>query len=192
MKVRHLMLLLALVSFAGYPKLADAKVNLAAYGIGPYRIGPAVSLGSSLSSSSVSLGKKKAFSYGDIYLEPDDGLFFSLEEMVDDINGYEVLSEYLPDGIEVTWTGRKFKVPKAGRVKYSKKEGDFVATSDDNPCGLTISISKKGKVSGSFKVYVAKSGTKVKSYTAKISGYLGGDLSVSMKKAGVYTAASLE
>ena len=190
MKVRHLMLLLALVSFVGYPRLADAKVNLAAYGISSYRIGSSVSLGSS--SSSASLGKKKAFSYGDIYLEPDDGLFFSLEEMVDEIDGYEVLSEYLPDGIEVTWTGRKFKVPKAGRVKYSKKEGDFVATSDDNPCGLTISISKKGKVTGSFKVYVAKSGTKVKSYTAKISGYLGGDLSVSMKKAGVYTAASLE
>ena len=164
MKVRHLMLLLAVAScVVTCPKTSAAKVNYGAYVLSSsWASSLSASLASkasAVSSSVGSLGKKKAFSYGDIYLEPDDGLMFSLEEMVDDIDGYEVMSEYLPDGIEVTWTGRKFKVPKAGRVKYSKKEGDFIATSDDNPCGLSISISKKGKVTGSFKVYVAKSGT---------------------------------
>ena len=115
-----------------------------------------------------------------------------MEELPDEIDGYEVMGEYAPDGIEVTWTGKRFKVPAAGIVKYSKKEGDFVATKDDNPCGFKITISKKGKVSGSFKIYVAKSEKTLKAYTAKFSGYLGGDISVSIKKAGFYTSATLE
>ena len=133
--------------------------------------------------------KSKPFIYGDIELEPEDSLFFSLEDAPDTIGGYDVLGEYLPDGIEVEWTGKKFKTPKAGKVKYSKKEGDFVATKDENPCGFKISISKKGKVKGSFKVYVAKSEKKLKSYTAKISGYLGGELVVTIKKVGSYSAS---
>ena len=108
-------------------------------------------------------------------------------EMPDEIGGFEVLSEYLPDGIDVEWTGKKFKTPKAGRVKYSKKEEDFVATSDDNPSGFKVSINKKtGKVSGSFKVYVAKSEKKLKSYSAKVKGYVGGELTVTIKKVGVF------
>ena len=87
MKVKHLMLLLAIASIAGYPKSSDAKVNYGASWISALS-----SSSSSLSSLSSSLGKKKAFSYGDIYLEPDDGLIFSIEEMVDEIDGYEVLS----------------------------------------------------------------------------------------------------
>ena len=49
-------------------------------------------------------------------------LTFTLEDMAEDIGGYEVLSEFLPEGVEVTWTGKKFKMPKAGKVKYSKSE----------------------------------------------------------------------
>ena len=97
-----------------------------------------------------SKSKNKAFTYGDITLEPEESITFALSDMTDEINGYEVLSEYLPDGIEVTWTGKKFKAPKAGKVKYSKKDEDFVATQDENPCGFKLSVSKKGKVSGSF------------------------------------------
>lgn len=141
-----------------------------------------------------SKSKLKTLTVGDVVLEPEESLIFSLEDMEDTIGGYEVLGEYLPDGVEVEWTGKKFKLPKAGRVKYSKKEGDFVSTSDDNPAGLKLSINKKsGKVSGSFKVYVAKSEKKLKSYTAKVSGYLGSEsLSVTIKKQGVYTSATLD
>lgn len=185
MKIKNLILLLAIaaIPFAGY-----CKISVKGYGASGLIAGVSSKGGGSASA----LGKK-TFTYGDISLEPEDSLSFSLEDMEDSIDGYEVLSEYLPGGIEITWTGSRFKVPRAGKVKYSKKEGDFVTTNDDNPCGLTISITKKGKVSGSFKVYVAKSETKVKAYTAKFSGYLGSDgISVSIKKAGIYTAATLD
>lgn len=131
----------------------------------------------------------REFVYGDIVLEPEDSMFFSLEDMADEIGGYEVMGEYLPDGVEIMWTGKKFKLPKKGKVKYSKKEQDFVATSDENPAGLSISISKKkGTVKGSFKVYVAKSEKKLKAYTAKISGKLDGVLLVTIKKVGSWAA----
>ena len=147
--------------------------------------------GLSTSSSSSSAGSK-VFTYGDIVLEPEDSLSFAVEELPDEIGGNSVLGEYLPDGIEVVWTGRRFKVPAAGRVRYSKKDGDFVATKDDNPCGFKVSISKKGKVTGSFKVYAVKGEKTLKTYTAKVSGYLGGELAVSIKKADFYTVATLE
>lgn len=133
-------------------------------------------------------GKSTSIAIGDNVLEPDDSLTFSLDDMVDEINGYSVLSEYLPNGIDVTWTGKKFKAPKKGKVKYSKKEEDFVTTNDDNPCGFSVSVSKKtGKVKGSFKVYVQKSEKKLKSYKAKISGYVGSDLTITIKKVGTFT-----
>ena len=129
-----------------------------------------------------SKSKLKTLTFGDIVLEPEDSLIFALEDMEDSIDGYEVMGEYLPDGVEVEWTGKKFKTPKAGKVKYSKKEGDFVSTSDDNPAGLKISINKKtGKVSGSFKVYVAKSEKSLKTYKASFSGKLGESMSVYIK-----------
>lgn len=131
--------------------------------------------------------KSKTLTIGDIVLEPEDSLSFSLDEMADEIDGYPVLSEYLPDGVEVEWTGSKFKTPKGGSVKYSKKEEDFVTTSEDNPAGLKVSINKKsGRVKGSFKVYVQKSEKKVKSYKASISGSLGSDLVITVKKAGSF------
>ena len=133
--------------------------------------------------------KPKTFVIGDITLEPEDSMMFSTMDELETINGYEVLTEYLPMGVEVLWTGKKFKLPKAGKVKYSKKEGDFITTNDENPCGLKLSINKKtGKVKGSFKIYVAKSEKKLKSYTAKFSGYLGDELPVTIKKVGSFTA----
>lgn len=136
--------------------------------------------------------KNTAFVYGDIELQPEDTVMFSLDDGPEEIDGYEVMGEYLPSGIEVTWTGKKFKCPKKGSVKYSRKEEDFYTTNDENPCGFSVSVNKKtGRVSGSFKVYVQKSEKKVKSYTAKVSGYLGDELTVTIKKAGTF-AASLD
>ena len=107
--------------------------------------------------------KSKSITIGETVLEPEDTLSFSLEEMADEIGGYPVMSEYLPDGVEVEWTGKKFKTPKAGSVKYSKKEEDFITTSEDNPCGLKVSINKKtGKVT-------VKKGLKKGTYKVKVN-----------------------
>ena len=53
-------------------------------------------------------------------LEPDSSLTFTVDLDLDTIGGYEVLSEFSPDGVEVVWTGKKFTTPKAGSVKYKK------------------------------------------------------------------------
>ena len=110
--------------------------------------------------------------------------------MVDEISGYEVLSEFLPDGVALEWTGKKLKAPKAGKVKYSKKEEAFVDTRDsENPSGLSVKYNKKtGKISGTFKVYVAKSEKKLKSFKAKFSGKLGDSMGVIVKGKRVATA----
>ncbi len=112
------------------------------------------------------------------------------DDFPDEIGGYEVLTEFLPDGVGLEWTGKKLKAPKAGKVKYSKKEEGFVDKKDsDNPSGLSVKYNKKkGTVSGSFKVYVAKSEKKLKTYTAKFSGKLGGSMNVTIKKKVVTTA----
>ena len=130
----------------------------------------------------------------DIVLEPESSLTFTLAGDLEDLPfPYEVLA-FSPDGVDVEWTGKKFKTPKAGKVKYIKSDEDFGDSKDsDNPCGLKISINKKtGKVSGSFKVYTAKTEKKLKTYTAKVSGYVGSEsLTVTIKKIGAI-AASLE
>ena len=133
-------------------------------------------------SSSSSSSSGKVFTYGDLTLEAGDALFFSVDEMPESIDGQDVLTEFAPDGIAVEWTGKKFKVPKAGKIKYSKSEEGFYSTSDENPCALKIKITKAGKVSGSFSVYVAKSETKTKAYKAKFSGKIGGELKCTIKK----------
>ena len=123
--------------------------------------------------------------------DDDSGFAFSFEDdFPDEIGGHEVLTEFLPEGLELEWTGKKLKAPKAGKVKYSKKDGGFVDKKDsDNPSGLTVKYNKKrGTVSGSFKVYVAKSEKKLKTYTAKFSGKLGESMSVTVKKQTVATA----
>lgn len=130
-------------------------------------------------------------SSGSVSMEAGESLSFSLdEESLDEIDGYEVLSEFLPGGVALEWTGSKLKAPKSGKVKYSKKDGGFVDTKDsENPSGLSVRYNKNsGKVSGSFKIYVSKSDKKLKSYSAKFSGTLGGEMSVKVKGKQVATA----
>ena len=72
----------------------------------------------------------------------------------------------------------------------SDQEEAFVDTKDsENPSGLSVKYSKKtGKVSGSFKVYVAKSEKKLKTYKAKFSGKLGESMGVTVNGKSVATA----
>ena len=124
-------------------------------------------------------------------LGDEDTLSFSIDdEFPETIDGYEVLSEFLPDGVALEWNGKTLKAPKAGKVKYSKKDGGFVDSKDsENPSGLKAKYNKKrGTISGSFKVYVAKSEKKLKSYSAKYSGKIGGTIKITVKGKSVATA----
>lgn len=134
------------------------------------------------SSSSVNLSE----------LDEGDTLTFSLDDFPEEIDGYEVLSEFLPDGVMLEWDGKKLKAPKSGKVKYSKKDGGFVDSKEsDNPSGLSAKLNKKkGTISGSFKVYVSKGEKKLKKYSAKYSGKIGGSLKVSVR--GKSATASVE
>lgn len=129
-------------------------------------------------------------------LEPGDSLSFEIddEDFPETIGGNEVLTEYLPYGISVEWTGKKFKTPKSATPKVKKIDGDYeIVVSDkgaDNPCALKVSYKKKtGKVSGSFKIYTvyenSKGKPKIKKYSAKFSGSLGEKgVRVTIKKVG--------
>ena len=124
-------------------------------------------------------------------LEAGDTFSFSIEDdFPETINGLDVLTDFLPDGVTLEWSGKKLKAPKAGKVKYSKKDEDFVDTKDsENPSGLSVKLSKKkGTVSGSFKVYLVKSERKLKSVKAKFSGKVGESMKVRVKKTVVTTA----
>ena len=124
-------------------------------------------------------------------LEAGDTFSFSIEEdLPDTINGLEVLTDFLPDGVDLEWTGKKLKAPKAGKVKYSKRDEDFIDTKDsDNPSGLSVKLNKKkGTVSGSFKIYLMKSEKKLKSVKAKFSGKIGQSMAVRVKGSTVAVA----
>lgn len=151
----------------------------------------ATSEGESTSSSTQSASSESTGSSSSVILGEGESLTFSLdEESLDDIDGYEVLTEFLPSGVALEWTGKKLKAPKSGRVKYSKKEGGFVDTKDsENPSGLRVRYNKtSGKVSGSFKIYVAKTEKKLKSYSARFSGTIGEEMNVSVRGKQVGTA----
>ena len=151
----------------------------------------AASSGSESESTSSTTQTSSSSSSESVSVESGGSLTFSLdEESLDEIDGYEVLTEFLPSGVALEWTGTKLKAPKSGKVKYSKKEGGFVDTKDsENPSGLSVRYNKSsGKVSGSFKVYASKGEKKLKSYSAKFSGTLGEEMSVRVKGKAVATA----
>lgn len=88
--------------------------------------------------------------------------------------GYEWLSDVSPDGVGVICTAKKWKAEKAGKVKCSKKTGDYEA-SDVNPAALKLSYSKKkGTFSGSFVLYgileTNKGTYKFKKFKATVKG----------------------
>ena len=58
----------------------------------------------SSSSSEKETSEGSSFSISD--LEPGDELSFSVEDLPEEIQGREVLEEFLPSGITVEWTGK--------------------------------------------------------------------------------------
>ena len=58
-----------------------------------------------------------------------------------------------------------------GNVKYDRSEDGFVATSEANPSGLKLTYSAKdGTFKGAFKAYAEVSETRLKKYSATVTG----------------------
>jgi len=82
-----------------------------------------------------------------------------------------VLAEYLPDGVEVSQSGTKWTLPKAGKLAMKNGEID-VSKAGDNASALKLSYkAKDGSFKGSFKVY-ADVGGKLKATSAKVAGVM--------------------
>lgn len=88
-----------------------------------------------------------------------------------------LLEKYLPTGIAVQRTAKKWTLPKAGKLKYVKpnEKKDIVGgltPTGENIAGLKLSYSKKNcTIKGSFKLWtldMAKG--KLKSASAKVTG----------------------
>ena len=135
------------------------------------------------------------------YNENAEYLTFSLDtlDFPDKVGDADVLTECLPEGVEVAWTGKKLKTPKASAPKVKKVDGEYEIVisekGENNPSGLKLSYkAKTGNVSGSFKVYAVYEGKKgklkLKKYSAKVSGNMGDEkgLTAKISKIGTYSA----
>ena len=81
------------------------------------------------------------------------------------------IGDYLPTDIAISSSGGKWMLPKAGTVKYSRTDEDFIATNEENPSGLKLAFATKtGTFKGSFKAYAEVSETRLKKYTATVTG----------------------
>jgi len=83
-----------------------------------------------------------------------------------------VLTDYLPDGVEVTQSGTKWTLPKAGKLAMKNGVVDE-SKAGDNAGALKLTYkAKDGSFKGSFKVYADIGGGKLKATTVKIIGVM--------------------
>ena len=81
----------------------------------------------------------------------------------------------LPDGVKVNLGGgTKWEQPTAGKVAYVKGTTELdEAKALDNPSGLKLTYkAKDGTFKGSFKLYAADKGTKLKAISVNVTGVL--------------------
>ena len=99
------------------------------------------------------------------------GSSFALEGGFD-IEDIEIDESLLPEDVEVTVSGSKWRVPKADRVKFVKDDAAYeVQTEYGNTAGLALSFNAKtGTFRGSFKVFGVTEAGKSKKYTAAVNG----------------------
>ena len=91
------------------------------------------------------------------------------------LNG--LLTEYLPNGVKVTRTAKKWTLPKAGKLKYKKPNaakgipGGLTPTGE-NISGLKLSyMAKTGVLKGLFKIWALDTAKgKLKSVSVKVTG----------------------
>ena len=82
-----------------------------------------------------------------------------------------LLTDYIPDGVEVPSKGGKWALPKAGKVVYKNGSVDE-SKLGKNPSGLKLTYkAKDGSFKGSFKVY-AVNGGKAKATTVSVTGVM--------------------
>ena len=96
---------------------------------------------------------------------------FSLDGTFE-VDGVEVDESLLPDGVEVTASGARWRAPKADKVKFVSDDGAYeVLTEYGNPAGLSLSATpSKGVFKGRFKVFGITDSGKSKKYTAAVNG----------------------
>ncbi len=89
-----------------------------------------------------------------------------------DFEDFDLDDSLLPDAVPVKYTGSKWQLPGADRIKFIREDGMYeVATDRGNPAGLKLSYTKKtGSFKGSFKLYGVKENGSSKKLTATVSG----------------------
>ena len=99
-----------------------------------------------------------------------EGAYFRVDSAaLVELVGDEAYAEYFPKDVPVTVKGKKWVLPKAGRVVLKKGVIDETKLLE-NPSGLKLTVRvKDGTFSGSFKVYVDNRG-KLKSVTVSVAG----------------------
>lgn len=81
-----------------------------------------------------------------------------------------LVEDAFPWGMELTTSGGKLILPKAGRVSIERGTGEIVSTGE-NPSGMKLTYKPAtGQITGSFNVYAVTPAYKLKKYTLKVSG----------------------
>lgn len=82
----------------------------------------------------------------------------------------DVMEEYLPVGIAVATKGKWAVAGKAGRVKYDRATGGFLATTGNpSACKFTFKLAT-GVFTGSFSAYLPKGSKSVKKVAVTVQG----------------------
>lgn len=89
------------------------------------------------------------------------------------LGGYTLCEQFLPNGVTVTPSGRKWIVAggaRAGRIRLVDGKVVNLANSD-NPSGLKLTYTaKSSSFKGSFKLYALNAAGGLKSFTASVTG----------------------
>lgn len=81
-----------------------------------------------------------------------------------------LVEDTFPWWMELTTSGGKLILPKAGRVSIERGTGEIVSTGE-NPSGMKLTYKPAtGQITGSFNVYAVTPAYKLKKYALKVSG----------------------
>lgn len=108
----------------------------------------------------------------------DGTLVFSLESYPTACQTYPVIggTDYLPIDQTFRVASMRWAFDRKGALRYSRASGEFEMSDMANPSGLRLTYKKSnGSFKGSFTVYAQRSGTGIKRYTAKVTGFMVGD-----------------
>ena len=119
-----------------------------------------------------------------------DGAYCFMMEGLSELDGYPVLTQFLPTEV----TPLRFKVvnskPKfdgKATIKWNRADQHFYASRVGNEAGMSLSYNKKtGLFKGTFKIYTSKKAGSKTSNSAKATGFVsaaGGNGVVTVKKA---------